>query len=329
MISYKTLLPAALLSLSLHACAQTPASPADIFDKQDSLLRDSITHLIAKSDGHIGVAILDMETGHGCSVNGDQHFPMLSVYKFPLALYIFSHKGKFSTSDTLYARRSDWPGSESPIFTTSTDSVVPITVHMATASILGFSDNVACDLLFEHIGGPAVVNDYVHGLGIQNINIVATERQMAKDPQNMYRNWCTPLAMNSLLRRFGKVQLLTKASTGTLMQWMAESIPGSNRIKGLLPARTTVMHKTGTSATDPNTGITAATNDAGLVVLPNHHHLCITVFVSDSRSSEEVREHLIAVIARMAYDAYNQPQSSQDPARVAANRSAPKRIDTQ
>ena len=89
MISYKIVLPAALLFVSLHASAQTPTPATAQFDKRDSLLHNTIAKLIAKADGHIGVAILEMETGHGCSVNGDEHFPMLSVYKFPLALCVF------------------------------------------------------------------------------------------------------------------------------------------------------------------------------------------------------------------------------------------------
>jgi beta-lactamase class A len=304
MISCNRLLPLVLLCLGLHAKAQTDPTP--LFDDRDRALRDTLSRLIAHSNGPIGVAILDVQTGHGCSVNGNRHFPMLSVYKFPLALYVFdqSHKGKLSTDDKLYARRKDWPGSSSPIFMTSTDSVVSLTVWEAAGAILGFSDNTACDLLFERLGGPGFVNDYVHGLGIHDINIVATEKQMAADPKNMYANWCTPLAMDSLLQRFITGQLLLHGATNLVAQWMEGSYPGAKRLKGLLPPNTIVAHKTGTSDTDPNTGLTIATNDVGIIFLPNDNYLCISVFVSDSRASEAIREATIARIARLAYDTY-------------------------
>jgi hypothetical protein len=45
---------------------------------------------------------------------------------------------------------------------------------------------------------------------------------------------------------------------------------------------TVVAHKTGTSSTV--NGVTAATNDVGLVTLPNERHMVIAVFVSDTLS---------------------------------------------
>ncbi|WP_243147428.1 serine hydrolase [Scytonema sp. UIC 10036] len=75
---------------------------------------------------------------------------------------------------------------------------------------------------------------------------------------------------------------------------MIETSTGPNRIKGLLPKGTVVAHKTGTSATV--NGVTAATNDVGLVTLPNGQHLAIAVFVSDSQATDAIREEVIAII---------------------------------
>lgn len=72
------------------------------------------------------------------------------------------------------------------------------------------------------------------------------------------------------------------------------------RIKGLLPNGTVVAHKTGTSSTV--NGVTAATNDVGLVTLPNGQHLAIAVFVSDSQATDVIREEVIAKVARAAWD---------------------------
>ncbi len=69
---------------------------------------------------------------------------------------------------------------------------------------------------------------------------------------------------------------------------MTETTTGTKRIKGLLPNGTVVAHKTGTSATVK--GVTAATNDVGLVTLPNGRHLAIAVFVSDSTAGNTIRE---------------------------------------
>ena len=69
-----------------------------------------------------------------------------------------------------------------------------------------------------------------------------------------------------------------------------------------LPAGTVVAHKTGTSGTTD--GITAATNDVGLVTLPDGRHLAVAVFVADARGDELAREGAIASLARAAWDAW-------------------------
>ena len=64
-----------------------------------------------------------------------------------------------------------------------------------------------------------------------------------------------------------------------------------------------VAHKTGTSRTVD--GVTAATNDVGLVTLPKGRHLAIAVFVSDSGANDAVREEVIAKVAKAAWDEWS------------------------
>ncbi len=73
-------------------------------------------------------------------------------------------------------------------------------------------------------------------------------------------------------------------------------------MKGLLPAGTIVAHKTGTSGTQK--GNTAATNDIGIITLPNGEHLAIVVFVSDSPANEATREGVIAKVAKALWDRF-------------------------
>jgi beta-lactamase class A len=84
---------------------------------------------------------------------------------------------------------------------------------------------------------------------------------------------------------------------------MAESKPGPARLKGFLPAGTVVAHKTGTSGTNA-AGISAATNDVGIVTLPDGNHCIIAVFVADSPAGMAQREKTIARIAKAVWDYY-------------------------
>jgi beta-lactamase class A len=84
---------------------------------------------------------------------------------------------------------------------------------------------------------------------------------------------------------------------------MTESKPGPNRLKRLLPEGTVVAHKTGTSGTSD--GLTPATNDIGIITLPNGNHVVIAVFVGDSSGDIETREGTIAKIAKSVWDRWS------------------------
>ena len=45
-----------------------------------------------------------------------------------------------------------------------------------------------------------------------------------------------------------------------------------------------------------------ATNDVGLITLPDGRRLAITIFVTDSAADDETRDAVIARIAKAAYD---------------------------
>lgn len=292
MISCKAILP-----LMLLFCARARA--------QGPRFGDSVEHIGFAAKGHVGADFMDAEANEGITVHGHDRFPMLSVYKFPLALYVLAQvdKGKLALEQQITVHKADWARTYSPTLESHQENTFHLSLREALGAAVSLSDNVACDLLFQLAGGPSVVNDYVHGMGIDEIEIVATEMEMAADPKNMYRNSCTPAAMGTLIYYFDQGYLLSPSSTQILKKWMIETSTGPHRIKGLLPTGTIVAHKTGSSGTNAE-GMTAATNDVGIVTLPNGHHLYLVVFVADSHADEATREGVIARIARFAYDTY-------------------------
>lgn len=74
------------------------------------------------------------------------------------------------------------------------------------------------------------------------------------------------------------------------------------RIKGLLPPGTVAGHKTGTTATV--NGLTAATNDSGVIFLPDGGQVAASIYVKASTRSAEARDSVIARIARAAFNYY-------------------------
>jgi beta-lactamase class A len=106
----------------------------------------------------------------------------------------------------------------------------------------------------------------------------------------------------TLLRALDAGRAISPAARDLLLKDLADSVPGANRIKGQLPPGTPVAHKTGTDAT--RNGLTRATNDIGIVTLPDGRRLAMAVFVKDSTADEATRDRAIAGAARAAYDAW-------------------------
>ena len=67
-----------------------------IFGQTD--LRQKIEQIIATKKADVGVSILNLENGDSLSINGNKHYPMLSVFKFHIALTVLNKvdKGELS-----------------------------------------------------------------------------------------------------------------------------------------------------------------------------------------------------------------------------------------
>ncbi|MDF2432168.1 MAG: beta-lactamase class [Mucilaginibacter sp.] len=274
---------------------------------QQNSLRDQIVQIAKPTKGIVGVSILNIENGDTVNYNGGARLVMQSVMKFPIALTILHwvDSGKISLTQLIHLKRRDLPKNT---FSPLRDKYPKGNVDISFAELLRYtvslSDNNACDILLSVLGGTKPVQDYMLHLGIKNIAINASEAEMASAWEVQYTNWCKPLEMTQLLDRFYKGKVLTKTNTDFLYNLMTETATGPNRIKSMLPAGTVVAHKTGSSGTNKE-GLTPATNDVGIITLPNGKHIAISVFVCNSTDDEATREGVIAKIAKAAYEFYN------------------------
>jgi beta-lactamase class A len=273
---------------------------------QDLELQSQLDQIASMAKGKVGVEAVVLETGETVSLNPQGHFPMQSVYKLPIGVAVMKQvdAGKIALDHKVLVTRDDFVGraSHSPIrdkYPNGTE----LTVNELLAWMLLESDGTASDVLMKLAGGPEAIQAYLTELKITDLVVLDTEKAFAQDHSLQYRNWATPEAAVALLRALHERRGLSESAQGLLLKLMAESKTGPKRLKGLLPAGTVVAHKTGTSVTE--NGITAATNDIGIITLPNGHHLGIAVFVSDSAADEVTREGVIAKVARAAWDKWS------------------------
>lgn len=270
---------------------------------QSGKLRAQIAEIAKDAKGTVGVSILNLETRDTLSLNGHAHLPMQSVMKFSIAITVLHEidKGHFKLDQLIHIDKSDYYDTYSPLKDKNPAADVDISIRELLSYMVSLSDNIACDVLIKTLGGINKVNDYIHSLGVKNIAFKATEFQMAQAWPIQYTNWAQVTDLTHLLDISFKLNFLSAASHAYLWQIMQETSTGPSQIKGLLPAGTIVYHKTGRSGTNDE-GITAATNDIGIITLPNGKHLAIAIFVSDTPVDLPIRESVIARIAKAAFD---------------------------
>lgn len=270
---------------------------------QDSLPQQ-IGKIAADAHGKVSVACSLPGTQLNCDLNPDAHPPMQSVFKLPLVMTMLHEveQGKFSLDQPVRFLPDDLivPKPYSPLQDKYPKANVDVPLRTLLEMTVSLSDNTAADILWRLLGGPDAVNVYVASLGVAGFHLEDNERALHRDHALQFRNWFEPRGAVQLLRRLSDHSPLTPEHTDLLLSWMRPSTP-SGRLDGNLPKGTIVAHKSGSS--DVDNGVAHATNDIGLIRLPDGRQLAIAVFVTDSTADQATREQVIARIARAAYDA--------------------------
>ena len=299
MINYVLLSISLLLSMSLSA--QPDVTPS-VTDKSVANLRSQIEKIAQSAQGRVGVAATVIETGESVDLRGDEQFPMQSVYKFPIGMTVLHlvDQGKLALTQTVHVKPTEYVSERqhSPLRDKN-----PKGAHVTVEELLRYavseSDGSASDVLMRLVGGPNVIMNYLKTFGVMGVIVANTEKEIGGDNAVQYRNWAKPNEIIELLKALQNGLGLSTSSRAHLLRLMTDTQTGLKRLKGMLPAGTVVAHKTGTSWTID--GVTAATNDVGLITLPNGKHMAIAVFVSDAKTDQASREDVIATIAKAAW----------------------------
>ena len=301
-------------------------------------LSDRWRKIAAATDGTVGAAALQLSSGRAAVLNAEQRFPLASVCKVPIAMRALQlvDSGRLRRNQSVEILPRDvwpsWPGDLGHrwpkentlpldelirLMIVESDNTAVQTLFRIVGEAAGMRSSLdewkidglridryegQCSLAAHGVLHPPPVRQWTPGL-INKLNgqvPVAQQytalRQFLLDP----RDTATPSATVQLLARLSKGLLLSKSSSTYLIAVMSQTATGKQRLKGLLPAGTTVAHKTGTSATIRN--LNAATNDVGLILPGTPHEIVIAIYLKGSTRSEAARDRIIAEIAKAAYD---------------------------
>lgn len=270
--------------------------------EKQSTVGQKIRQAIQGKNATVGAAFsID---GQSFTFNDEHRYPLMSVFKLHVAIaalqkmeneciapdslrFIESlqiHKDTYSPLRELYPERN---------------------FYLSYADLMRYavsqSDNNACDILIDYLGGIDIVKDRIDKLGITNYNLTETEETMHSRISNCYNNWSTPSSTLQLLEKLYNEPILNETHTEFLKNILIETSTGKDKIKAGLPDNIALGHKTGSSdRLDDGTKI--GDNDTGVIYLPNGKLCFLAIFIKDSRESDQTNAQIIADIARIIYN---------------------------
>ena len=258
--------------------------------------------------GVFGVTVLDLSSGTRCGVNTTRAYPMMSVFKAPVAAAVLARvdAGSLTLGQSVTITRAEVdPGSAVPsIGENFKGERMTFTVDGLLTAAVSQSDNTAVDALIRLVGGSAAVTTFLRAHGITDMRVDEDEAEVARvfaghdgyaaflaDP----RNRSTPDAAVDFLQKLAHGELLSPASTQRLLGLMdAQTVP--HRLRAGTPPAVRLADKTGSGPTV--NGRIAAYNDIGIFTWPDGHVVIVAAFLMDSPASQADRDAFFADLAR-------------------------------
>ena len=268
-------------------------------------LTSDIQEVIKGKKAQVGVAVLYKDDA--VTVNNDDQYPLMSVFKFHIALAVLKKMEKegIPLTAVVTLRPSDidtktW----SPMYKKYKSKKITLSYGDLINYMVSQSDNNACNRLIYFVGGIQNVNAFIKDLGIDQIQLIETEKSMEQDIRKSYNNWSTPLSVAQLLRKVYTEKVLSDKHFAFLEKAMLASASGKDKFRAGLPKEIEVGHKTGMSYRTPE-GVRMCDADVGVIYMPEGEKCYLAVLVKDSKESDAVNVKIMADIANKVYSHYS------------------------
>lgn len=268
-------------------------------------LTSDIQEVIKGKKAQVGVAVLYKDDA--VTVNNDDQYPLMSVFKFHIALAVLKKMEQegIPLTAVVTLRPSDidtktW----SPMYKKYKSKKITLSYGDLINYMVSQSDNNACNRLIYFVGGIQNVNAFIKDLGIDQIQLIETEKSMEQDIRKSYNNWSTPLSVAQLLRKVYTEKVLSDKHFAFLEKAMLASASGKDKFRAGLPKEIEVGHKTGMSYRTPE-GVRMCDADVGVIYMPEGEKCYLAVLVKDSKESDAVNVKIMTDIANKVYSHYS------------------------
>jgi beta-lactamase class A len=283
--------------------------------------------------GRTGIAVRRIDGNWSLSRRGEEFFPQQSVSKTWVALALLDRvdAGDVRLTDTVRISGDDLTLFSQPIARrVQRDGTIEESVASLLEQSITGSDNTANDSLLRTIGGPETVRRFITSRNLGRIRFGPGERllqsriagmdwqqrysagrnfQVAReavpiavrrDALNRYladpEDGASPEAIVTALARLARGDLLSPASTRVMLDTMARTRTGAQRLAGGLSPGWTLAHKTGTG--QELEGRATGYNNIGILTAPDGTRYAIAVMLADTTASVPARMDMMQSVTR-------------------------------
>lgn len=227
-------------------------------------------------DGALGVAAIDLTTGHAFALHGDTSFPQASVIKIPILarMYQAARAGKFSLDGPVTIEPREAAGGSGHLQERlKSGKPVTLTVRELITAMIEWSDNTATNKCIE-LAGMEDVNRLMDKLGLHHTRL----RRKMMDAAAVARgdeNISTPDEMARLVAMIYRGQLVDEGASREMIAILKKVSGG---IREGLPLDIETASKTGE--------LPGARGESGIVFLEGRPFVLsvMSAFIDDRRS---------------------------------------------
>jgi beta-lactamase class A len=251
-----------------------------------------------RSQGRLGVAVIDTANGRRFGHRQDERFPMCSTFKVLVAAAVLA---RVDRGEERLERRITFGEQDllehAPVARARVKEGSLALADLCAAAVT-VSDNTAANLLLGTLGGAAGLTAYARGLGDTRTRLDRLEPTLNEARAGDERDTTTPQSMAQNLNTLLLGDALARASRGRLVAWMAASTTGLARLRAGVPAGYRVADKTGS-------GENGTTNDVGVAWPPEHEPperkpIVLALYLTGTQVAPAQRDAVLADAARLA-----------------------------
>ncbi len=267
------------LSMATAAFAETPVDA----------LRGTVARIEEQLGARVGLSLLDTGSGWSWAHREDELFLMNSTVKVPVCAAILarSDAGTLSLSDSLPVREADLVP-YAPVTETRVGGTM--TLDELCLAAIDKSDNVAANILMEHLGGPEAVTQFFRSVGDPTSRLDRLEPELNSFAPGDERDTTSPAAMSETLRALLLGDMLSPQARGQLAEWMRHGGVTGALLRAEAEDDWLILDKSGSGG---------HTRNLVAVIQPEGEAPWIaTMFISDTDAEFEVRNKALKDLGR-------------------------------